>query len=75
MNTDKQKEVIAYLLKVDEASKKMIYDNVSFGYYHNAMKHLGDLLGRMVKNKTVKRVKVGWYAINSNFKVKQTELL
>ena len=75
MNTDKQKEVLNYLMKVSLANKKMIYENVSFSYYHNAMKHLGELLGRMIKNGTIRRVKVGWYEINVNSQVKQTELL
>lgn len=60
---DKQKEVAAYLSTVEQATKSDIYENVSFGYYHNWEKHLGELLSRMVKNKSIERVKIGVYRL------------
>lgn len=56
---DKQSEVLKYLLSKEVATKKEIYENVSFSYYHNWQKHLGDVLSRMVKNGKIERVKPG----------------
>lgn len=59
----KQKEVSQYLLTVENATLHDIYKNVSFSYYCNEMKHLGNLLSRMVKNGTIERVKKGVFKI------------
>ena len=64
--TPHQKEVHEYLLKVESATKEQIYEEVSFWYYRNWEKHLGDVLSRMVKSGVIKRVKKGIYAINKS---------
>jgi predicted transcriptional regulator of viral defense system len=63
MKTSKQTSVLDYLSKVDEAHKKDIYANVNFGYYLNWEKHLGALLGRMVKSGMIERAGRGVYKI------------
>ena len=54
----RQAEVFYYLdsIKPRPATKQEIYDNIKFGYYHNEMKHLGELLSRMIKAGLIKRV-------------------
>jgi predicted transcriptional regulator len=64
--TSKQREVLNYLLKVGEATKEEIYENVSFGYYYNHGKHLGELLSRMVKSNLITRVRRGKYKAGAN---------
>lgn len=56
-----QAEVLRYLQTVPEANKDNIYINVSFGYYHNWQKHLGDVLTRMVKAGLIDRARRGIY--------------
>jgi hypothetical protein len=61
---NKQKEILQYLLTVDEANLEDIYNKVSFSYYYNWKKHLGSILSTMVKNGNVIRVKRGVFKIN-----------
>lgn len=70
----KQEEVLKYLRTVPQANLSEIYDNVSFGYYCNEMKHLGEILSRMVKKGTVIRVKKGVFAHANYDKIKQIGL-
>lgn len=56
-----QAEVLRYLVSVPEATLSEIYQNVSFSYYHNAHKHLGGVLSRMVKGGKIERVRKGVY--------------
>ncbi len=71
----KHQEVIKYLLTVDQATIGEIYSKVSFGYYCNEHKHLGDLLSTMVKQKKIERVKKGVFRMSQHKKavVKQNE--
>jgi predicted transcriptional regulator of viral defense system len=69
---NKQLEIQRYLLKVEQATKAEILENVPFGYYHNGMKHLGDILTRMVQNGLLERVKKGVYRNLRNTKIKET---
>jgi len=55
-------EIITYLKTVESATKKDIYENVKFSYYHNWEKHLGDVLSRMVVSKRIIRVRRGVYS-------------
>lgn len=77
---NKQLEISKYLAKVKVASLSDIYDNVPFGYYHNAEKHLGAILSRMVKAGKIERVKKGefrWIDIaefNENLLKKEVEV-
>jgi hypothetical protein len=61
--SDHQSQIIKYLSTVESATKKDIYDNVKFGYYHNWEKHLGDTLSRMVNRGFIFREKKGVYRI------------
>ena len=67
-----QEEILLYLKSVESATKKDIYTNVKFGYYHNWQKHLGDVLTRMVRNGTIERVKRGVYQFKRNKPVKDS---
>lgn len=69
---DKQREILSYLRSVSQASLSEIYDNVSFGYYCNEHKHLGEILSRMVKKGIVIRVKKGIFSHANYEKVKQS---
>jgi len=76
----KQQEISMYLAKVPCATIEEIYKNVTFSYYCNANKHLGEILSRMVKDGKIERVKKGLYKyINAkqyldNFNSKQQNL-
>jgi len=48
-----------------------IYNNVSFSYYHNASKHLGALLSRMVYAGKITRLKKGLFFIKPTTKAKE----
>jgi len=56
---NKQQEIEMYLSKVPCATIDEIYANVSFSYFCNANKHLGEILSRMVKSGKIERVKKG----------------
>jgi hypothetical protein len=58
---NKQQEISNYLAKVKVATLEQIYDNISFGYYHNGHKYLGEILSRMVKTKKIERIKKGLF--------------
>ena len=58
---NKQLEIQKYLLTVPCATIDEIYANVSFSYYRNANKHLGNILSRMVKSGKIERVKKGLF--------------
>lgn len=58
---NKQLEILNFLSTVGVATIDEIYKNVSFGYYHNASKHLSTILSGMVKNGTIERVKPGTF--------------
>lgn len=67
--SDHQLQIILYLNKVESATKKEIYRNVNFGYYHNWEKHLGDTLSRMVNRGLIFREKKGVYRIKPSQKM------
>jgi predicted transcriptional regulator of viral defense system len=58
---NKQLEIQKYLSTVPSATIDEIYANVSFSYYCNANKHLGEILSRMVKDGKIERVKKGLF--------------
>jgi len=60
---DKQKEVLKYLSTVETATIDEIYKNVSFSYYANYQKYIGEIMSRMVKNGTATRIKKGLFCI------------
>lgn len=55
----KQQEIQKCLSTVPCATLDEIYANVSFYYYANEKKHLGEILSRMVKSGKIERVKKG----------------
>lgn len=65
-------EIQKYLITVESATLQEIYDNVTFSYYHNWAKYLGETLSRMVKSGAVLRVKKGVY--KSKYREKQGDL-
>lgn len=68
---NKQLEIQRYLHTVGKATKAEILTAVPFGYYHNGMKHIGDLLTRMVKNGLLERVSKGVYRNLRSTKIKE----
>lgn len=63
----KQKQILDFALKNDnKITKTEAIDLIGFYYYHNAQKHVGEVLCRMVKSKLLNRVKNGSFEINSN---------
>ncbi len=62
MKTYTQKYILELFKDFDEVLKKSeIKERGNIRYYHNTDKHLGDMLHRMVKNKSLERVKHGHY--------------
>lgn len=78
----KQITIIKFLEGKQPQSKKQMMDSllVSHWYYHNAEKHFGDILSRMVNSGLLKREKKGFYSLLRKEKVNfiinpnQTEL-
>ena len=66
-----QQDVLKFLSSVEKATKREIYKNVDFGYYHNWQKHFGAVLSRMVKSQMIFRESKGVYRI----KPSQSQLL
>lgn len=62
----KQQEIQKYLMSVESATLQEIYDNVSFGYFRNHAKHLGEILSRMVKSGQIERAKKGVFRTKIN---------
>lgn len=63
MSKSKQKEIAEYLKCVESATIDEIYKNVSFSYYYNANKYVGEILSRMIKSGHVERVKKGVFKL------------
>lgn len=59
----KQKEILSAFYQHKELTKKQLVEMFGDWYYYNASKHLGDVLGRMVKKRLIHRKKKGLYAI------------
>lgn len=55
----KQQEIQKHLMTVESATLEEIYRNVSFTYYANHAKYMGEILSRMVKSGQIERVKKG----------------
>lgn len=66
---EKQLQVMRYLSTKESATSDEIYKNVRFGYYHNASKHLSDLLSRMVKQGFITRVSKGVFKLGGRKQV------
>lgn len=71
---NKQDEILKYLRTVPQATLSEIYDNVPFGYYCNELKHLGEILSRMVKKGIIVRVKKGVFSHANYEKIKSTNI-
>lgn len=66
--SQKHQHVIKYLRTVAEASTMEIYNNVPFGYYCNANKHMGNILSTMVDKGTIERVKPGVFRLSQKLR-------
>lgn len=65
----KQRTILDFALKNEsKITKIQAVDLIGSCYYHNAQKHVGDVLSRMVKSKLLKRVKNGLFEINTDRK-------
>ena len=64
----KHQSVIAYLRTVESATTMEIYNNVPFGYFHNANKHMGALLATMVAQGKIQRIAPGRFALSDTLK-------
>lgn len=62
MPTQKQKAIILYL-QTGEKEKSQIVNKFHRWYYHNAYKHIGDVLSRIVESNLIIRKKRGVYAL------------
>lgn len=59
--TDHQAEILSYLRNVKQATLAQIAQNVSWGYYHNPNKYIGETLKRLVNRGLIERTKRGTY--------------
>jgi predicted HTH transcriptional regulator len=67
---DKQKEILKFVYKNGETTKKEIIEAMPWDYYCNDSKHFGDIISRMVKNGSLKRIKRGVYEYNADKTIK-----
>lgn len=59
---ERQKQILEVFNDTQEIlSKKAIKEKTGISYYYNTDKHLGDILGRMVNNGLLERVKKGYF--------------
>lgn len=70
MISDKQLEVINYLKTVEQADIHQIYRAVSFSYYCNYQKYIGEICSRLVEDGRIIRVKKGIFKFNEDYKPK-----
>lgn len=56
------REIIVFLREHEQATLSQIIEGTGLHYYNNTRKYVGETLGRMVKNGTIRRVKKGLYA-------------
>ena len=67
--SEKQKAILDFAFKNDsKITKQQAVDLIGSCYYHNAKKHVGDVLSRMVNSQLLKRVKNGEFEINTQRK-------
>lgn len=67
---DKQLEILKFVKSKGIATKDEIINAMPWGYYCNGRKHFGDMIGRMIKNKQLRRVKNGVYEYVSDLGIK-----
>lgn len=70
MKIDKQKEILKFVHENGVTTKAEIIEAMPWDYYYNDSKHFGDIISRMVKNGSLKRIKRGVYEYNTNNFVK-----
>jgi hypothetical protein len=68
MISDKQKEVLTFLRTVEQADIHQIYRAVSFSYYCNYEKYIGEICSRLVADGHITRVKRGVFKIGGTKK-------
>lgn len=63
----KQKQILDFAFKHENRiTKKEAVELIGNGYFFNAGKYVGDILGRMVKSQLLNRIKNGLFEINTN---------
>jgi hypothetical protein len=68
MFTDKQQEVLAHVRTVEQAVIHEIYRAVSFSYYCNYEKYIGEICSRLVEDGHITRVKRGVFKLGGTKK-------
>lgn len=61
---EKQKEILQFLATVETATIDDVMLNISWSYYANGKQHVCAIISRMIRNKSVIRVKKGVYGLN-----------
>jgi hypothetical protein len=63
--SEKQLTIMLYLHDKGLVSKKQMMEDlrVEYWYYHNAAKHFGDILSRMVNSGFIQREKKGYFKL------------
>lgn len=62
--SSKQQQILSVLRRKGEAmTKQELLEHFGHWYHHNAQKHLGEVLGRMVGSGLIYRPKRGYYEL------------
>jgi hypothetical protein len=61
-----QIEIIRYLYKVKEATKKELYENSTYSYYCNWEGNFQKVLSRLIKNGIIKKSGKFHYCLNND---------
>lgn len=66
--TKKRKAILDFMIRKGQPVKKQeIVQEFDHWHFHNSSNHIGELLGRMVESKQIKRSKErGYYELNMN---------
>lgn len=70
MTSHKQEEILRLFYPEMEVTKQTIVKNCGLRYYHNAEKYIGEILGRMVTQGLIDRVRPGVFMLPGKAKVK-----
>ncbi len=73
MLSPKQRDILKLFRPGFEVTKQTVIDSGYAGsYYHNGAKYIGEILGRMVRQGLIERVKPGVFRLPDKPPVKQT---
>lgn len=71
--SEKQSKILDWAMSNTEITKRKAVELIGGDYYHNADKHVGDVLSRMVNSGLLKRIKNGVYALGDGIRKTDTE--